>query len=101
MTTNQTTEDAAPGARPQPAWAAKMARGWSRVAGTKDGSEEAEAIDGRIAQVDRTVALRETAKDAIFSRKGSDPVVDVLKRERVELALSRQVHRRHTANTGA
>lgn len=52
--------------------------------------EEAEAIEGRLAQVDRTVALRETAKDAIFSRKGTDPVVDVLKRERVELAARRK-----------
>ena len=53
-------ESLADGARPQPAWAAKMARGWSRVAGTKDGSEEAEAIDE--AEVLHLLSMRDAAR---------------------------------------
>jgi hypothetical protein len=53
-------EGLADGARPEPAWAAKMSRGWSRVAGTKDGSEEAEAIDE--AEVLHLLSMRDAAR---------------------------------------
>ena len=53
-------EGLADGARPEPAWAAKMASGWSRVAGTKDGSEEAEAIDE--AEVLHLLSMRDAAR---------------------------------------
>jgi prefoldin subunit 5 len=59
--------------------------------------EEMEAVDARHGQVTRTITLRETAKDAIFSKTGVDPVIPVLRKEASELAqrrsdLDQQLH---------
>ena len=48
------------GARAAPVWAAKMPREWSRVAGSMDGSEQAEAIDE--AEVYHLLSLRDAAR---------------------------------------
>ena len=53
-------EGLAVSSRPEPAWAAKMTKGWSRAAGTRDGSEEAEAIDE--AEVLALLARRDAAR---------------------------------------
>ena len=57
--------------------------------------EELEGIEARVSQVSRTIALRETAKDAIFSKAGVDPVIAVLQRETNELGIRRsELHQR-------